>query len=63
MSNKYLHFSKGGMEYGDTPGSLANVPIPTGDIRRFAIERVWCDSTGDDWPFCEYGQTSTQCTT
>lgn len=51
------------MEYGDTPGSLANVPIPTGDIRRFAIERVWCDSTGDDWPFCEYGQTSTQCTT
>ena len=51
------------MEYGDTPGSLADMPISSSDIGRFAIERVWRDGSGDDGPFCEDGQTSTQCTT
>ena len=51
------------MEDGDTRGSLANEPIPTGDIYRFAIEGVWRDRSGDDRPFCEDGQTSTQSTT
>ena len=61
VGNKYLYLAEGGMEHGNTPSSLANVPVPTGDIHWFAIERVWRDTSGNDRPFCEDGQTSTQC--
>lgn len=63
VSNKYFHLPKGAMEYGDTPSSLANIPVSTRDIRRFSIERVRRDGSANDWPFCEESQTSTQCTT
>lgn len=46
------------MEYGDTASSLADIPISTGDIRRFTVERVWRDGGADDGPFCEDSQTS-----
>lgn len=50
------------MEYGDTASTLANKPITSSDIRRFAIERVRRNGGTDDRPFCEDGQTRTQST-
>ena len=62
MGIKYLHLPKGGVEYGDTASTLANKPITSSDIRRFAIERVRRNEGTDDRPFCEDGQTRTQST-